>query len=517
MGAGMLLAHLSEGRHFPPNVARALRRILGMDVSRDGFARLFQPSFPGVRAFVLQPRVAPDQAVEMTLVGIARNGRPVWTGSRAFVLGRDGSLEIHRGFDEIDPAFQHRNTTVDLLNREMELLRLTERGPASRLTIDAEGVGRYLCALHGLVFADETDEGPPVRSNRPFAPEEDRTRLIKAALSFIEEKGRQLSLGRIAIEGTLHQADRATSAMDLARLRFAGVEDEPVEGSDGQVGATQLGREFLLARTTPAWRAALYLSPRDESLRGRGEDYRLTKTLEYRRRFEEELSLARAQAQSTQRPDRIKGLETLGHIGSKEDLDLLQIASEGKDRRVASVARRMTRMIEGTDLEERMKDFAENEREDTRWRSLVLRVLAEHHPAMIEDASPMLRAYPDARIQRAVVPLVANAPQGSAELAAMLAANPRTEPRAGLLELRLELIERLAERADPMTLPVLIEQYASAHGSPDSPPSAEIERTQLADPAEILALSRALVAIPDPRARAALMEATRSFERPPVP
>ncbi|MEL6185284.1 MAG: hypothetical protein AAFU79_11730, partial [Myxococcota bacterium] len=191
-GPQKLAGDLAAGEPFPPAIDRALKSVLGRPVSRDGLARLFQPSFPGVRAFVIEPRVAPDRAVEITVVGVARNGRPVLHGQRAFALGRDGSLELHRGFDRIDTGFQHRNITVDLVNRELELLRLCRRGPSTRVTFDAEGVGRYMAALHGFVFADETDDGPPVRSNRPFAPEGDRQNLIEAAVQFLEREARRL-------------------------------------------------------------------------------------------------------------------------------------------------------------------------------------------------------------------------------------------------------------------------------------------------------------------------------------
>lgn len=480
-----------------------MRFLLGVDCSRDGLARLFQPSFPGVRAFVVQPRVAPDQAVEITLVGIARDGRPVWTGTRAFVLGRDGSLEIHRGFDEIEPAFQHRNTTVDLIQRELELLELTGRGDNCRLTIDAEGVGRYLCALHGFVFADETDEGPPVRSNRPFDADSDRLRLIEAAERYLEEVGSRLGLGRIAIEGARDRARRSTTAQELARLAFSGVSPQPVEGTDGEAGATVLGRDFLLARDTPPWRAALYLRPSQPENRDLGDSYRRAKTHDYRARLGQELDQAHRDLATDHRPSRLRGLEVLGRCGGPESLDTVRALVESPDRRVAGTARRALRRLEGSDLVDQMKEFAEDERADPRWRGLVLRVLAEHHPTEVRERSHLLRVHPDARLQRAVVPLVAAAPQGSAELAAMLAANPRHERRAGLAELRLELIERLAERADPMTLPVLVGEHAKAADG--------------GDPTELLGLSRALVAFPDPRARAALARATRSYPRPALP
>jgi hypothetical protein len=118
----------------------------------------------------------------------------------------------------------------------------------------------------------------------------------------------------------------------------------------------------------------------------------------------------------------------------------------------------------------------------------------------------MLRVSPDARIQRAVIPYLAEqtADAGPA-LASMLAANPWNEtpvPRPGLVELRIELIERLALRPDPRTLPPLLAAIATY-----PPPPA----------GEMLALTRALVAYPDPRARVALTAATRKLDRPPVP
>lgn len=492
---------LRQGRPLPPEIARALRDLLGLECSLDGLARLYQPSFPGVRAFVIHPRVAPDRAVELTILGVARDGRPAWTASRAFVLGRDGSVEIHRGFDEIAPAYQNRNATIDLLHRELELLALARRGPSSRLTSDAEGVGRYLCALHGFVYADETDEGPPVRSNRPFDAEVDRERLVEAAERYLEDAGRRLGLGRLAIEGAQEEARKARAPWDLARLRFVGVEPRRADGVDGAIGVTALGRDFLLARETPPWRAALYLSPRDRSLRDGGDAYRLEKTRNYRRQLDAELAEALAGLESPHRATRIRAIETLGMIGGPEYLPAVRRETQSDDRRVASVARRVVRMIAGAELVERMKAFASSSREDARWRGLVLRVLAEHYPAEVAEQANLLRVDPDARLQRAVLPVVAAAAQGPAELAAMLGANPANEGRPGLPELRLELIERLARRADPMTLPVLIEEY----------------RRSRDDPVEMLALSRALVAFSDPRARQTLSEAMRAFERPPLP
>ena len=251
-GVQSLVETLSKGRPLPAESAEALARLVGVRPGLEGLSRLFQPGFPGIRTFAVDIHAAPDQAVELTLVGVARDGKPVWTGTRAFAYGRDGSLEIHRGFDEIDPDYQSRNITVDLMQRELDLLALLRRGRSSRLTIDAEGVGRYICALHGFIFADETEEGPPVRSSRSLDPTGDREALTLAARAFVERFGLRREMGRIAIEVTLEQISRATSPWDLARLRYPDARALP-DSDEGAMGVTELGREFLLAKETPPW------------------------------------------------------------------------------------------------------------------------------------------------------------------------------------------------------------------------------------------------------------------------
>jgi hypothetical protein len=68
--------------------------------------------------------------------------------------------------------------------------------------------------------------------------------------------------------------------------------------------------------------------------------------------------------------------------------------------------------------------------------------------------------------------------------------------------LRQEIIERLTKLVDPRTLPALLGAFRAR---PSPPPS------------EMLALSRALVAFPDPRAHLALTEVARRLDRPAIP
>jgi len=500
-----LLESLSKGRALPAEPAAALSRLLGVEPKLKRLSRLFQPGFPGIRTFVVDVHAEPDQAVAFTLVGVSRSGRPVWTGTRAFAFGRDGSLEIHRGFDEIAQEYRSRNITVDLMQREMDLLALLQRGPNPRLTIDAEGVGRYICALHGFLFADDTDEGPPVRSVRALEPSGDREALAEAARFFTRSFAERKKVGRIAVEEALSQIDFAENPWDFARLSFPGVHDALADTDEGEMGVTELGREFLLSKHAPAWRAAAYVTrplPRSAEL---GTDYRKRKTAASERRLANELQEAREGLSARQRTVRLKALDTLGMLAPSWIASEIRPLTEGADRRVAAAARAALRQISGSDLAERMLKFAGDTKNRAYLRALAYRVLAEHFPAKLAPEAAMLRVNPDARIQRAVVPLITKGPDQAEDVASMLAANPwesTSEARPGLLNLRLELINHVRIRADPSTLPCLMEAFRH-HPSPP--------------PAEQLALSRALVAFADPRAQTVLSEAARRLGRPAVP
>lgn len=498
----LLLERVGKGPSVPGPAGNALRRMLGVQVGLDGLSQLFQPGFPGVRTYVVEVRLAPDQAVEMTVVGVARDGRPVWTGTRAFTYGRDGSLEIHRGFDEINADYRSRNITVDMMRRELDLLAILAGGPSTRLTIDAEGVGRYVCALHGFVFADETEEGPPVRSVRALEPAGDREALHVQMKPFVERAAKRAGVGRIAVEAALEKAKEARSPWDFAKLTL-GDTDSLAEGHDGEMGVGRLGRDFLLADDTPPWRAAMYLHMRDVKTQRLGAEYRRRKTERSEARLAQEIQEARDMLSASARATKIRGLKTLAMIGPSWVAADVKAMTQTTDRRVAGIARQALRRITGADQADALLSFAADTKNSPYVRGLAYRVLAEHVPNRVADRVSMLRVDPDARIQRAAIPLVFTGPNPGPNLAALLRANPSTDAeRPGLLALRLELIERLTQLADPATLPALFEAFRNTPPPP---------------PAELLALSRAMVAFEDPRAQVVLTEAARRLERPQIP
>ena len=500
------LGDLSKGPPVRSDAAAPLKRLFEQAVGLEGLSSVFQPTFPGVRTFAVGVHATPDQAVQVTLVGIARDGEPVWTGTRTFTRSSSGGLEIDLGFDEVDPRYRSRNITVDMFNREMQLLRQLDGGPSCRLTIDADGTGRYVCALHGAVFADETDEGPSPRSKRALAPAGDRQRIIDAGRQLIPGLAKRRGLGKLAIEDALDQLEKAQTGWDFARLSFTEAPAAVEVDSDEGLGVGELGRALLLDDSTPGWRGALYLEAADAELTARGNAYRRRKTARSRARLQVEVELARQGLKGANRAERLRSLKTLGMLGGPDLLPELYRIAEGKERRTAALARRVIDQIQGVGLPERVLAYADDTRHQGRRRALAYRVLAEHFPELVVSKTPMLRVDPDARIQRAAVPLVAAQPHDPGPaLASMLAANPIVGPdqgRPGLESLRLDIIEWLTLLADPRTLLPLSMAY-QAHPPPP--------------PTEMLALSRALVAFNDPRAKTVLRAGSFPLTRPDVP
>ncbi len=491
---------LAKGRALPPGPDRALRSMLGVPVGRDGLARALAPSFPGLKTHVVQARITPDRSVDLTLIGVARDGAPVWVAGRSFARGRDGSIELHHCSDELHPDLRRRNVHVDAVRRELDLLRGLDTGPAARVTIDAEGDTAYAAALHGFVFADETEAGPPVRSHHALAPDGDRRRWCEWAVLQLRRIG-----GRLGVPpDRLHEAERAliaaTTPAEILQLELPGAALPVPEDEAEFVG--RLGRALLLTSGAPHFRASLEVRRSDETF-ARGSRYRIAQSAKAETRLASEVRRALDQVERGNRSAQMRALSELGMIAPSFAAAKIRDLVRESHRGVAAAARRALRQISGGDLKERLLAYAEDPRHDGRSRGRAYRVLTEYDPARVADRVPMLRVDPDAHIQRAAIPvLLEDEAELGPALASFLAANPWTDlvTRPGLAELRMELIEALAAHPDPRAVPALMGALA------DDPPRAEH-----------IALSRALVNHPDPRARRAVAAAAQRLDRPPVP
>ncbi|MBI2378194.1 MAG: hypothetical protein HYV07_29605 [Deltaproteobacteria bacterium] len=495
-------ATLARGRPLRDDAGEALERLLGTFVGKEGLSRAVQPGFPGLRTYVVMERAATDRVVEFTVAGVSREGEPVYFGSRAIGLCRDGSLELHHGYDEVDPEFRSRNVFADSLERELALLTELGRGPRPRLTADGEGTGRYVCALHGLMFADETEQGPPIRTRvQPGPP--DRFRLVDHFVRFAARQTQHQRLPDGAHAEVVQKARACRTPLDFAGVDVQGGGFDPA--GENELGGASLGRAALLADDGPAWRGALYVGPpkteAEASARTNGAAFRARLRAAHEQKNTKEIEDAIVALEGPRR-QKIRALHTLARVATARVATSIRPIVEGPDRRLASVARRALQEISNARLPDLLRTYADDARHPIIRRALAYRVLAEYFPRKLDDVISMLRVHPDARLARAAVPCL-----DPPDLASLLAANgpepqqgEKRGPREGLAELRIEVIERLALARDPRTLPVL------AAALDDHPP-----------PAERLALTRALLASPDPRGRTALSAASFDLGSPQVP
>lgn len=495
-----ILSLIGRGKRLRRDADETFHDLFGIDVRLEGLSKLFQPSYPGVRTFVIQARATPDRSVEFTLVGIDRGGRPIWVAERAVATGIEGALEIHRGVDQLAPEALGRGIHVHSVMRELELIRLLDGSEGARITAD----GDYRAALDGFHFADETPEGPPAAARLNLDPVGDRQRLIEAALHWLQKRDR--GLDSLALEALSTRIHLIQSPWDLAQLK-APIKDPPrMPDEEIELGAGNLGRRILTSSKAPIWQGAMYAQPRHLELRGVGEAFRSIRMRSAQARSSREIQTSLSELHDPSRSLKLRALSRLALIGPTWVAPEVQKLIDSTDRKVADAARRCLKSIAGNDLPTRMLAFANNTKIAPNRRAIVFRVLAEHYPKKLEDRLPMLRVDPDARIQRTAIPLVAAQSNEPAQaLASMLAANPVRPPdgrRPGDEALRLELIEEIALLANPSTLLPLSIAYRA-----EPPPS----------PSELLALSRALVAIPDPRAQLVLRDVAARFSPPSLP
>ena len=491
--------YLSQGTKFPQEIAVALERIFGQAVSKEGLSKVFQPQFAGIKPYVVQTRLTSNRFVEFLVVGVARDGRAIWSAERSIGFGRDGSVELHHGNDFVDENFRPQNILNDCLENEIQLLNDLDSGPNPRITFDAHGEKSYRGALHGAVFADDTDEGPPVQSSRALDPDGDRRQVIASAKSMLKGLAEKQGLPAHEVQRASEQIEKIETPYDLAQLHIEQFRGD-ISTQDRRY-AYPLGRALCLGKKLPSWRAALYVKELAEHANAYRTEHRdnaeSTRTEEIRAALE----ILKKSNHSAQ----IKALRILGRLAPAWLLPDIKAHFDHSHRGIAVVARQVAKQISDASLHEKMMIFSNNKKNDGRLRGYGFRVLSEYYPQYIAESVALLRVNPDARIQRSIIPILATDQNSGPQLASLLSANPRSHRdtnRPGLDELRLELIEHLSKLDDTRIIPSLM---CALTALPPPPPR------------EVLALSRALVSHPDPRAQPALNIVSQRLDRPLVP
>jgi len=315
----------------------------------------------------------------------------------------------------------------------------------------------------------------------------------------LNEYGERQELSDLTLKSALRALEKINNPADLAHIDLP---DSRFElPTHEQAFAKAAGRELCLDERIPSWRAALYPSHEEQP----GDRFRQQHREDSERKIAEEIRASVSQLHHNQRSVQIKALRSLGRIAPSWMLPEVKSLFEHSHRGVAVVARQVARQINETDLQERILSFANNKKHEGALRGHAYRVLSEYYPKYMEDRVAMLRINPDARIQRSVIPILYQNINAGPQLASLLAANPRSRKdseRPGLDGMRLEIIDRLSRIHDSRSVPALMSALATMPAPP---------------PKEMLALSRALVSHPDPRARPAMNIVSERLDRPLVP
>src|SRR5258708_26974662 len=107
-----------------------------------------------------------------------------------------------------------------------------------------------------------------------------------------------------------------------------------------------------------------------------------------------EIQEARDMLQSPKRELKMRARKVLGTMAPSWVSADVKALEEGRERRIAAIARQTLRQISGVDLPDRLIAFAENTKHDGRLRGLAYRVLAEHFRVRIQERVPILRVNP---------------------------------------------------------------------------------------------------------------------------
>ena len=201
---------LSQGAKFPREIAAVLERLFGQAVSKKAFENI--PT--AIRGFETLRRSGCSDLQSLRRISYywhRERRRPVWSSERSIGIGRDGSIELHHGNDFVKEDFSPQNILNDCLENEIKLLQQLDAGPNPRITFDAHGEKSYRGALHGAIFADDTDEGPPVQSIRALEPDGDKRRVIASAKSMLQGLAEKQSL-------PAEEVERASKQIEVYRL-----------------------------------------------------------------------------------------------------------------------------------------------------------------------------------------------------------------------------------------------------------------------------------------------------------
>lgn len=230
---------LAEGQPCPDSAA--VGTILGSPFTPEGVSRYFQGCLAGSHVATTLKANRETEQVILNLSLLSPSGEPAANFMISLIRRRDGSLELHRGTERVEPAFRGHHITDKVTRADIALLRGLSSHPESMMSIRAANFdpaaveaqfGSYVWARTGLFECAEAE----------------MVRLRAGFLDWLQSRpgltsAQRLAAGQLARQwSTPYQVARSvlpghTFAVDL----------------EARHSQCELGKAFLLSDKCPAW------------------------------------------------------------------------------------------------------------------------------------------------------------------------------------------------------------------------------------------------------------------------
>ena len=231
-------AFLTQGAPHPQSAE--IDKILGVPLTTEGVGNFFAAALPGSVAAPMLKCYPEKNQVFMSVELRSAEGQKAANFMTVLTRKPDGSLELMRGMEDVEPEFRGRGITDRIGLSEISLVKGLSDHPESCVNLRAAGFtpgreerqfGTYVWARTGL-FECDPKEWQGLKSGfetwlgqQPLSPEQ-RTAALEASQEW-------------------------TCPYDIATAKLPGLSlPVTLEGKTSQVG---LGKAYLLSETAPAW------------------------------------------------------------------------------------------------------------------------------------------------------------------------------------------------------------------------------------------------------------------------
>lgn len=393
---GALRQALSVGRPLPPKVATALQELTGLQITRDGLAKLYEDCMPGTTAFV--DASAKWGSVEYSIHWLDSDGNAVARINRRLGTDRDGAVELYSHGCWTDESHRDRALSAKVMAQETEMLRAISSAKNTRLSLWAGGmkdpknpddfqpIGIYVWANMGFDAAQNHGFRTTLTRSGARRPrcEEDKddfrkyTDLQLAKYVFRGWIRRAMERGDLPndrkVLSMLDDASRQwTSMWEISNFKVDGLRMDVEMG--GRKVACDLGKAFLLSGEAPRWEGVFLVNQTDSVAHQVADLYNRPKIERADTKRKARIDGFLADLASDDAQVVADAIDGLGRAGDRSVIDRLQALAEARPQHAEAVEEAVDRLLgkkltDGLEANARDRDLPVSERVDALFKLL---------------------------------------------------------------------------------------------------------------------------------------------------